>query len=480
MKRKVFSLFFVFVMVATMTAGCASAATQAPAGAASTSAPAAPADTQAPAAPASTTAPAAPASTTAPAGSAATTAPAAPAATAPAAAASGAAVTLEFQQWWEPELPAGSLRKLMDQFETQNPNIKVTLLSNPYSTTQQQETAGAATGTMACVVGLDGAWVSNFVKQGAIANLTELMTSAGYDQSQLAAQVKENGATYMIPVVNFVYPLFYNQDMFTKAGITTPPATRTEFIADAKKLTSGNLYGWIIPLSLDVPNGIQNDMMSWVWASGGSMLKDGKPNLTNNPDVKSAAEFIKSLYDAKVITPGPFTLAEPDKVTNFTNGRVAMMVDSLAHINLIRKEVPNLKFGLAAIPAADGFTGKRGMPYASWGIGIAQSCANKPEAWKLVEYMLSEPVNSQVSTLANAFPGNTKSVPDFSKSDPLFKTAFDIYKAGYPANEFVGLPVAETLMRDFDTEFQKYLSGSETVDQLLTNSQAAWEKDFQQ
>jgi multiple sugar transport system substrate-binding protein len=466
-KTKVPNLLFVVAMLVTMAAGCAPAATQSPA---ATNAPAG-AATQVPVsggqAPASTQAPAA-----------ATQAPAA-AATQPPAAASGAAVTLEFQQWWEPELPAGSLRQLMDQFQTQNPNIKVTLLSNPFSTTQQQETAGAATGTMACVVGLDGAWVSNFVKQGAIANLTELMTSAGYDQSQLAAQVKENGSTYMIPVVNFVYPLFYNQDMFTKAGITTPPSTRTEFVADAKKLTSGNIYGWIIPLSLDVPNGIQNDMMSWVWASGGSMLKDGKPNLTNNPDVKSAAEFIKSLYDAKVITPGAFTLAEPDKVTNFTNGRVAMMIDSLAHINLIRKEVPNLKFGLAPIPAVDGFTGKRGMPYASWGIGIAQSCQNKPEAWKLVEYMLSESVNSQVATLANAFPGNTKSVPDFSKSDPLFKTAFDIYKAGYPANEFVGLPVADTLMRDFDTEFQKYLSGSETVDQLLNNSQAAWVKDFQ-
>ena len=30
-------------------------------------------------------------------------------------------VTLEFIQWWEPELPSGALRGLMDQFEAQNP-----------------------------------------------------------------------------------------------------------------------------------------------------------------------------------------------------------------------------------------------------------------------------------------------------------------------------------------------------------------------
>jgi multiple sugar transport system substrate-binding protein len=35
----------------------------------------------------------------------------------------GGEVTLEFAQWWEPELPAGSLRKLMDRFESENPGI---------------------------------------------------------------------------------------------------------------------------------------------------------------------------------------------------------------------------------------------------------------------------------------------------------------------------------------------------------------------
>ena len=33
------------------------------------------------------------------------------------------------------------------------------------------------------------------------------------------------------------------------------------------------------------------------------MLKDGKPDLTN-ADVKSAVDYVKSLYDAGVIAPG--------------------------------------------------------------------------------------------------------------------------------------------------------------------------------
>ena len=84
----------------------------------------------------------------------------------------------------------------------------------------------------------------------------------------------------MIPVVNFVYPLFVNNDLLSKAGVKKPPSTRTEFLEAAKKISAlgGNVKGWALPLDSAVPNGVQNDVMSWLWASGGSMLtRTGSP-----------------------------------------------------------------------------------------------------------------------------------------------------------------------------------------------------------
>jgi multiple sugar transport system substrate-binding protein len=385
-------------------------------------------------------------------------------------------VTLEFAQWWAPELPAGSFDKLMSEFTAQNPTIKVKLLSGPYASTKQQLVSGAASKTLPDVVGLDGAWVSDFAKQGAIADLTALMADAQYDSSQLASQIQIQGKTYMIPVVNFVYPLFVNNDLLSKAGVTTPPSTRTEFLDAATKVTAlgGNVKGWALPLDTAVPNGIQNDVMSWVWASGGSMLtEDGKPDLTGQP-VKSAVEYVKSLNDAGVIAPGALTMKEQDKVEKFTTGQVGMVIDSLAHITLIKKNNPDLKFTVTPLPAEDGYTGKRGIPYASWGIGVADSSKHKAEAFKLVEFLMSKQTNAELSTLANGFPGNKTAEPDFSKSDPLFKTAFDIYQSGYPANEFVGLPKSEDLMRSFDEQLQRTLTGKQSVDDTLNKSQESW------
>jgi multiple sugar transport system substrate-binding protein len=392
----------------------------------------------------------------------------------------GGDVTIEFAQWWEPELPDGAFRGLIDQFEEENPGITVELISGPYASTKEQLFAGAASGTMPDVVGLDGAWVSDFANQGAIADLTALMDEEGMDDSKLASQIKVDGATYMIPVVNFVYPLFVNTDLLAQAGITTVPSTRTEFADAAAAVTAlgTGASGWVLPLSLEAPNGIQNDVMSWNWASGGSMLDDdGKPDLTND-DVKGTVEFVQGLVDDGVVAAGSFTMKEQDKVEEFTNGRVGMMIDSLSHINLIQESNPDLNFDIAAIPAEDGYDGERGIPYASWGIGVADGSENKAEALKLVEFLMSTEVNSELSTIANAFPGNTDSAPEFGEGKELFEKAFEIYQSGYPANEFTGLPVAEDLMRQFDTEFQKLLEGQTSVDEMLEAVQESWSEEF--
>ena len=395
------------------------------------------------------------------------------------AAAAFAETTIEFIQWWEPEMPAGALRGIMDGFEAANPGIKVKLVSGPYSATHDQVVAGAASGTLSDVVGLDGAWVNGLAKQGAIAPMDSLMDDAKYDRSQIADIVKVDGKSFMFPLASFVYPVFVNLDMAKAAGVDKMPSNRTEFADAAKKMTNAdkNQYGWVLPLSLQTPNGIQNDVMSWVWASGQSMLKDGKPDVENEA-VVGTLNYIKSLKDAGVVSPGIFAKKEQDKVEEFVNGRVGMMVDSLAHINLIHQRNPNLKFSISALPAVDGYTGKRGLPYASWGIGVSNSSKHQAEAWKLVAYLMSPEVNGKLVSIANAFPGNVNAKPDFSKSDPLFVEAFKIFQSGKLANEFVGLPVAEELMRQMDIEVQKMFDGQQTAQQAAANTQKQWLAEF--
>lgn len=391
----------------------------------------------------------------------------------------GDGVTLEFQQWWGVELPDGALQSICDDFTTQT-GIKIELLSNPYADTKTQIAAGAAAGTMADVVGLDGAWVYDFAKQGSIANLTELMKEDNYDDTQLSDQIKYEGNTYMIPVVNFAYPLYVNMDVLEKAGVSEIPTTWNEFFAALDKIkTNTDVAGFAIPLSTEAPNGIQNQFMTWLWASGGSMLKDGQPNLSGNADLAKVVDFVKEMKEKGYLYDGAEAMKEQDMVNEFENGRLAFMVDGISHMTTIKNESPDLNFTYAKMPVMDGYTGKSGMDVASWGIGIAENCENKKEAIQFVEYLMSPETNAKLAQLANAFPGNSKADPDYSANDELFLKAFEIFKSGYATNEFTGLPTAEDLMRSFNEQLILYMDGdTASVDDMLNAAQEKWVPAF--
>ena len=388
-------------------------------------------------------------------------------------------ITLEFQQWWGVELPDGALQEIVDGF-TEETGIKIELLSNPYADTKTQIAAGAATSTMADVVGLDGSWVYDFAKQGAIANLTELMTADGYDDSQLSDQIKWEGNTYMIPVVNFAYPLYVNTDILEEAGVEAIPTTWSEFLDALEAIkTNTDKAGYAIPLNTEAPNGIQNQFSSWLWASGGALMQDGKPALTDNEKLVAVIDLFKQMKDNGYLSDGAEAMKEQDMVNEFENGRLAFMVDGISHLTTIKNESPDLNFTYAAMPVQDGYDGQSGMDVANWGIGIAENCEYKAEAMQFVEYMMSPEVNAKLAQLANAFPGNSTAEPDYSANDELFLTAYEIFQNGYAINEFTGAPTAEDLMRSMNEQLILYFDGdTESVDDMLSATQEAWEAAY--
>lgn len=271
-------------------------------------------------------------------------------------------------------------------------------------------------------------------------------------------------------------------DILKAAGVNEVPATWDEFITacEAVKKYDSSIAGWAIPLSTESPSGIQNQFMSWLWASGGSMLEDGKPNLTGNADLEKTVEFVKELNDKGVIAEGAYAMKESDMVEEFTNGRVAFMTDGVSHLTTIKEGAPDLNFDFMKLPVMEGFDGESGMDVANWGIGIADNCENKEEAMQFVEYLMSPEVNAKLSELANAFPGNSTAEPDYSKNDELFQKAYDLFQECHAINEFTGLPTSEDLMRSFDEQLQLYLDGdTSSAADMLKATQDIWEPAFE-
>jgi multiple sugar transport system substrate-binding protein len=393
--------------------------------------------------------------------------------------AGGGPVTIEFLQWWQPEMPAGSFERAIESFHQKNPAIKVNPINLPFAEVLNQVTVGGASGTLSDVVGIEPSWLDSLIKQNTIEPLDAYIKKDNWDLNKLSSVLVLKGQHWNIPITTFYYSLFYNTDMFAAAGLTAPPKNRSEFLEYARKLTvpSKNQYGWGTHMSLDQPTGARMDFLSWYWVSQKSVKKDERPNL-DTQEIRDLISWVGQLYSEGLVSPGAYTKKEAEKVEEFANGRIAMMVSGMAHVNLLRKRNPNLKFDIAFQPVPDGFTGRQGATVAAWTVGLSKTSKYKNEGWELIKHLLETDVNAQFASSANAFPGNRNAKPDFVLTDPTFAKAFELFQNSDLWNELWGSPNGVGLQRAIQENLQSYFEKKQTVNETSRKIQEAWVKEW--
>ena len=269
-------------------------------------------------------------------------------------------ITIKFQQWWGGELPEGYLQKICDDYEAATGN-KVELLTAPWADTKTAITAGATNGTIADVLSIDGAWLAEFADMGILTDLSTVNVKL-----DLASDVwKVKNTDYVVPILNFAYPMYANMDILEKSGVEKIPATWTELEQACEKIKAAGYSAFALNLGTTNANGIQNVFMGTGWASGITLKdKDGKYVTKDNKELASLAEMYKKLYDSGVLYPGMSTLEEAEMTSNFAAGNCAFTVASAATMSQFEK----LNFKAATIPVKDGYTDKSGICYASWAV----------------------------------------------------------------------------------------------------------------
>ncbi|MFQ8897931.1 MAG: ABC transporter substrate-binding protein [[Clostridium] scindens] len=194
------------------------------------------------------------------------------------------------------------------------------------------------------------------------------MDKDGFDQDIIDSEWQVDGSTYAVPVVNFAYPMYANQDILDEAGVTELPKTWSEFEAACQKIKDAGYYPFALNLDTTSPSGIQNSYMGFAWASGIKIKdEDGNYNIADNADMKAFAEYMKGLNDKGYIYPGMSSLTEADMSSKFCSGEIAFHINSAALLTSYRKEAPDMNITGAPIPVKDDYTGDKGMCVASLG-----------------------------------------------------------------------------------------------------------------
>jgi multiple sugar transport system substrate-binding protein len=228
-------------------------------------------------APAATSAPA-------PAASASGAAPSAAPSTAPAENLAPASITVAIDSGLQPDAKK-AIDTQISQFEAKYPTIKAKTVEYTWTgTTFAAKLAGGTLPTVFTVPFTDGrGLIARKQVADVSAEIAKLPYGDKFNPSVAVEGEDASGKLEAVPISAYGQALHYNRDLFTKAGLdpNTPPATWSDVIADAKKISAlgggvvgyadysaGNTGGWHFTAEM--------------YSQGGDITADGKTADYNN------------------------------------------------------------------------------------------------------------------------------------------------------------------------------------------------------
>ena len=202
-----------------------------------------------------------------------------------------------------------------------------------------------------------------------------------------------DGQIYGLPVGFTTHCVYYNKDLFEKAGVEEPKDgwTWEDLEEKAKKINEATgVKGFSFSMKPD-----PYDYEMYLWSNGTAYCdKEGKMEGYINSD--KALETYKMFQD--MAKDGYAVATEKSGSDEFESGQTAMFVYGAWAVKKYTEAGVN--FGLAKLPSFG--TEKSASILSSSGVAIAKSSKNKEAAWEFVKYWTDEENNK--SRIGTEFP----------------------------------------------------------------------------
>jgi multiple sugar transport system substrate-binding protein len=321
-----------------------------------------------------------------------------------------------------------------------------------------------------------GAYTGAYCSNGAWIDLADYMNQDGLSDDvfpEVPRQYSQfEGTRCALPMLADVYGLYYNKDLFAKAGLDGPPQTVSQLMDYAKKLTERNPDGSLKVVGLDPFDGFyENIAAHWAPQWGVDWVDEsGKSNLAAQPGWADMLRWQKELIDwygyDNLVRWQASAGDEFSAQHAFERGKLAMNLDGEWRVAFIGAEHPELNFGTAPLPVDDAQPDLYGSGYTSGSIiGIPKTSGHKDEAWQLLKYLATD--TGALVKMTNGIrnvPTTTAALesPDV-KPDEAFNIFLDIF--GNPNTRTTPITLVGSANQDLvDAFVTKYQAGK--VDDL--------------
>lgn len=268
-----------------------------------------------------------------------------------------------------------------------------------------------------------------------------------------------DGKTYYLPGEFNTMCLWYNVELFQKAGVPEPNDSWSwdDFLAAAQKLTKpGQTFG------MNVPAAYFAGIMPWLLTNRASTLDASwKHSTVNTPAAIEATKFMVSLVSQKISPPpggafDQFTAAAQGKLAMFGGGRWPII--TIRNLNAVNK------MKIVAWPQKV----QKGSPIGWNGYPILKSSQNKEAAWAFVKFITSKDASSFFAQQGGTIVPPRKSV---AMSDAFLANApagsDKLYAALDYATPIPSPDKGNIIQKDIEDTWAQMLAGNVPVEQGL-------------
>ena len=340
---------------------------------------------------------------------------------------------------WARDSEKGFMSLLVDAYNKSH-SVKATVTIIPAPNFVQKFGTASASGSGPDVAAIDLVYLPYFASKGVLEDISSVESSLPYKDGLSKAHMKlatYNGKQYALPFSAEASVMFWNKDLFKKAGLdpNKPPANFAEIRADAKKIRAlgSDTYGFVMAGACGGCNVFET--APYIWASGGDILsQDGKKAELDSPQVTDTLTFLHGMW-----TDGSMpSLAKTDNGTGqaaaFQSGKVGIVNLGAFFVQTLNAD-KKVNFGVAGIP---GKTGGTASFAGGDEIAVTKTAKNKTGAWDFVKWATSE--EAQTILAKNSIvPVRTDLISKiYAPLDPRFKTLGDAMASGrtpYSVNE---------------------------------------------
>ncbi len=378
------------------------------------------------------------------------------------------ATSITLAGWSSSDAENKALNDQVDAFMAANPDIKVEVSFSPsYEDTMQ---TAFASGDYPEVFYVDSSKLPDWADAGVVAPAGDHVENKDdiYPSLIEAFTYKD---TYYCPAKDYsTMTLQYNKELFDAAGVAYPTADWKweDLRAAAEKLTGKTKDGKTV-LGLVEPAELPR-WLPFLYQAGGNIFdKDG--NLTiNSAEAKTALDFYVGLV-ADGFAGAPSAVDAGWGGEAFGNGRVAMAMEGNWVINYLKEQFPDLKWGVAPLPA--GPAGKATMAFTvCYGVAANAKGDKETAAWKLVNFLTGEDGAKNVAETSFGVMPTRKSA-----GDAWLKRFGDEMKAFVDGAEYAHkwqLPVGfQPFIGAFNDNIQQAFTGNVLPEDVLKAAEDA-------